>query len=1244
MSAARDDAADPAASLGGGGAAAGTAAGYHYGGVDGILGSWNAHYAAYGGAAASAPQYGSYGYATYGADYDAYHQQQQQQHHWYAAPAAVAGAGEAAGTPPPPPPPPLPADGDVVSAVPSATAGEGATAAQPPAAPTPEAAQPSSSQSAAPVAPDAQPPAAAIDRGGNLDAPYLQTPHGSQLLEVVGASAVPGGEAASGSQDYDAGEPAEARTAPPPATVAAGSSAPAVAQLAVLEPSALPPPLPPPAPVTEPRVEDAAAPLPPPSGGTDGAAHASETAAVEMAAPNSADATSYYATPATASDAAYDPTSGGYVQQATEAGQQDYYAGYEGYADYYGSGQGYSASQYYPTQQPQAEQAAYGQGQYYQQSQQQQQQATYNYGTLAAQASTSYSTDYQQNASAYDTYGQYNQAYQGYSSYPSSGGPSQQGAYNQARGYGYGYGHSQAQFQAQPRLPPARHYGPPLTGANAIAVGSTYTQPSSHGSATNYTATTTAYSPSGGYASANSTYVPASGYSAANSYSAASSYVPASNYTAAASAYAPASTYHAASTYTTPSSYGAAEGYSLANGYASASLPQYQEEAPPSPPPPPPPDSPPAPQPVASSDVGGLPSASEQVQAEAAPPPWQAPKASDAVTKELAVPAAPVTTTSAVNEKVTTGLGVGSSVPLWRSPTTKFQIHTNPRIVGSAKPAYIAVKLPTVTTSPKLAGAEATADKALQPGAFPPSLRSFVERNLLRCEESQKAACQAIMREMISTAARNGTLFSKNWDTEPLFPLPPPSSQAEAVKVEKSEQAKASSTSRWQALSEQANSPPRTNGSLSTSLPVKQEGLWRRQEPQSGKKRKKMWRRHGGSDSEEDEGEDDAAGAGRSREETVEERDRRLKRAKRFDHARSRGGGVGGSAGERRATAYKMAWAHHALQASANANGGEASVEDMDWDQLTVRGTCQEIPKKYLRLTSAPDPSTVRPEEVLKKALTMVKDSTKSYLYKCDQLKSIRQEKSYLYKCDQLKSIRQDLTVQRIRDDFTAEVYETHGRLALEAGDLGEYNQCQAQLKGLYNEGISGCKCEFAAYGLLYTVFQHGSSSNDLLASMAALTSGAREDPAVKHALDVRHAVASENYYKFFALYKRAPNLGQQLMDLHADKMRYAAVHCMTRAYRPSLPIAFIARTLAFGDIEATSREGSDGLPASEAEEECSEWLKVHGCTLVDTPVVSLDTKASMSTLFMPEPEAVIAHGDANLNLEDFFAKTLAAV
>lgn len=48
----------------------------------------------------------------------------------------------------------------------------------------------------------------------------------------------------------------------------------------------------------------------------------------------------------------------------------------------------------------------------------------------------------------------------------------------------------------------------------------------------------------------------------------------------------------------------------------------------------------------------------------------------------------------------------------------------------------------------------------------------------------------------------------------------------------------------------------------------------------------------------------------------------------------------------------------------------------------------------------------VRPEEVLEKALLMVQNS----------------QKNYLYKCDQLKSIRQDLTVQHIRNELTVKV------------------------------------------------------------------------------------------------------------------------------------------------------------------------------------------------------------------------------
>lgn len=185
---------------------------------------------------------------------------------------------------------------------------------------------------------------------------------------------------------------------------------------------------------------------------------------------------------------------------------------------------------------------------------------------------------------------------------------------------------------------------------------------------------------------------------------------------------------------------------------------------------------------------------------------------------------------------------------------------------------------------------------------------------------------------------------------------------------------------------------------------------------------------------------------------------------------------------------------------------------EFNLESLRIEGTCQRVEKDYLRLTSAPHPSTVRPEKVLRAALTNLINKWRNG--------SIE----YISLCSQMKAVRQDLTVQHIQNgehkiqlqiftscffhvytlfinfsiihiyyaDFTVEVYETHARMALQNGDLNEYNQCQTQLKNLYVRSLRGCEAEFTAYRILYYVYllcnkKYTSGGSDLAFIMASL-------------------------------------------------------------------------------------------------------------------------------------------------------------
>jgi hypothetical protein len=174
------------------------------------------------------------------------------------------------------------------------------------------------------------------------------------------------------------------------------------------------------------------------------------------------------------------------------------------------------------------------------------------------------------------------------------------------------------------------------------------------------------------------------------------------------------------------------------------------------------------------------------------------------------------------------------------------------------------------------------------------------------------------------------------------------------------------------------------------------------------------------------------------------------------------------------------------------------------------------------------------------------------------------------------------------------QVYEIHARIALEKGDLGEYNQCQTQLKLLYETDISGNACEFLAYRILYLL--HTRNRQEMSSLLAQLGAEQKTHPAVRHALAARTALALSNYVAFFQLYRDAPNMGGYLMDYYVKRERLTALSTICRAYRPTIEISCLANVLAFENAA-----------------ECISFLVDCNATLLEHNAL-LDTKASQGS------------------------------
>lgn len=470
------------------------------------------------------------------------------------------------------------------------------------------------------------------------------------------------------------------------------------------------------------------------------------------------------------------------------------------------------------------------------------------------------------------------------------------------------------------------------------------------------------------------------------------------------------------------------------------------------------------------------------------------------------------TTTSYVQPSAPAYLSAGSAQP---QPKVSFQLRpSNPSYAKVVAQGKFQPKTPVTSTPQAMqsAGGNGTASTA---SGWPPNLRAYVERAFASCTSDQERnEMETVLKRVISETMQDGSMWTKNWDTEAL-----PRLGAEQQQKRPAE----------------APSPNAAEKSRKKMKP----------EPKKSKQLQLM-SLEGGND-------------------------RRALRSARFAE-------VGTQAPRRR-----------------RSNSSQPSValdmDDQDWERMVVRGTCTTLEKEYLRLTSAPDPSTVRPEPILKKWLKALLDK-------------YSQKPDYIYTCNQLKAIRQDLTVQHIKNGFTIKVYEKHARLALQNGDVYEFNACQSRLIELYDEvEDQGNVEEFTGYRILHSLYSN--SMADAAFLMAELTPREREARPIAHALGVRAALAMSDYHNFFKLYKQTPNMGAYIIDLFIEKMRITALKTICKAYRPTIDVNWLLSELAFGNRKKT------GLL----------FLRENGVVFDAKAKTEVDTRAFYAALIAKHPD-----------------------
>lgn len=277
---------------------------------------------------------------------------------------------------------------------------------------------------------------------------------------------------------------------------------------------------------------------------------------------------------------------------------------------------------------------------------------------------------------------------------------------------------------------------------------------------------------------------------------------------------------------------------------------------------------------------------------------------------------------------------------------------------------------------------------------------------------------------------------------------------------------------------------------------------------------------------------------------------------------------------------------------------GTFEVEKASPPAFVGRSTAME--RAYTRYEPLVD--DIRPLPVLRSAFLYIVRRAKAM----EAAEGVKAGQKYL--SDQLKGMRQDLRVQNIVTGFTVKVYEQHAQLCLEMGDIGEFNQCQAALKHLYESpalNLERCHArDFFLYRVVYLTLseQYDSLSTELITFTNAQLTGATphgmdvDKNTMNRTLALCNACVNGDTSTICRLLRDFPVYMSYLVRIYLQKLRITWLREILVAMKGSLTMRFLMASLGFTAVAESDAARSHAFwldgSAEEAETHLTDLFK----------------------------------------------------